>query len=300
MLRRISLYHKAGGVCQTLFGEKYPDLQIIFVFVQLVVVTSVFLDHTPVVMLILAKNKIDIEALAGVQTPEATETHTPIPHRKLVDMTRDAIGRAGFEVTEEEHALARGGLRYFGGFALTGKDISGEDRKIVLGLRNAHDKSFAASIAAGNQMMVCENLCFSSDVKLARRHTTNILSDLPRVLSSAVAKVKDHWSDMGKRIKSYQQTEVESASDLIVQLVDAKAFPARDIYKAVNEFRNPRHEEFKGGSLWTLYNSVTENLKGSDLSKLSDRTMRMQSIFDRVANPVITEEDRHSAVVLSA
>lgn len=281
-------------------SAKYSDLQIIFIFIQLVVVQSVFLGHTPAVMLILAKNKIDIEALAGVQTPEATETHTPIPHRKLVDMTRDAIGRAGFEVTEEEHALARGGLRYFGGFALTGKDISGEDRKIVLGLRNAHDKSFAASIAAGNQMMVCENLCFSSDVKLARRHTTNILSDLPRVLSSAVAKVKDHWSDMGKRIKSYQQTEVESASDLIVELVDAKAFPARDIYKAVNEFRNPRHEEFKGGSLWTLYNSVTENLKGSDLSKLSDRTMRMQSIFDRVANPVITEEDRTSAVVLSA
>jgi hypothetical protein len=263
-------------------------------------VQSVFLDHTPAVMLIYAKNKIDAEALSGVQTPEATETHTPIPHRKLVDMTREAIGRAGFEVSEEEHALARGGLRYFGGFALKGKDISGEDRKIVLGLRNAHDKSFAASIAAGNQMMVCENLCFSSDVKLARRHTTNILSDLPRVLSSAVAKVKDHWSDMAKRIESYQQTEVESASDLIVELVDAKAFPARDIYKAVNEFRNPRHEEFKGGSLWTLYNSVTENLKGSDLSKLSDRTMRMQSIFDRVANPVITEEDRASAVVLSA
>jgi len=263
-------------------------------------VQSVFLGHNPAVMLIYAKNKIDVEALANETTPEATETHTPIAHSDLVDMTRDAIGRAGFEVTEEEHALARGGLRYFGGFALKGQDISGEDRQIVLGLRNAHDKSFAASIAAGNQMMVCENLCFSSDVKLARRHTTNILSDLPRVLSSAVAKVKDHWSDMSKRIESYKETEVESASDLIVQLVDAKAFPARDIYKAVNEFRNPRHEEFKGGSLWTLYNSITENLKGSDLSKLSDRTMRMQSIFDRVANPVITEEDRTSAVVLSA
>ena len=149
-------------------------------------------------------------------------------------------------------------------------------------------------------MMVCENLCFSSDVKLARRHTTHILSDLPRVLSSAVAKVKDHWADMSKRIESYQQTEVESASDLIVQLVDARAFPARDIYKAVEEFRNPRHEEFKGGSLWTLYNSITENLKGSDLSKLSDRTMRMQSIFDKVARPIITEDDRDSALVLPA
>ena len=101
---------------------------------------------------------------------------------------------------------------------------------------------------------------------------------------------------MSKRIESYQQTEVESASDLIVQLVDAKAFPARDIYKAVNEFRNPRHEEFKGGSLWTLYNSITENLKGSDLSKLSDRTMRMQSIFDKVAQPIITEEDKALAL----
>ena len=251
-------------------------------------------------MLIYAKNKIDAEALTAVHTPEATSSHTPIPHRQLVDMTREAINRAGFEITEEEHALARGGLRYFGGFALTGQGIYGEDRKIVLGLRNAHDKSFAASIAAGNQMMVCENLCFSSDVKLARRHTTNILSDLPRVLSSAVAKVKDHWADMSKRIESYQQTEVESASDLIVQLVDARAFPARDIYKAVEEFRNPRHEEFKGGSLWTLYNSITENLKGSDLSKLSDRTMRMQSIFDKVARPIITEDDRDSALVLPA
>jgi len=254
-------------------------------------------------MLILAKNKINAEELTKVATPTATDTHTPIPHHKLVDLTRDALGRAGLEIKEEEHAIARGGLRYFGGFSLAGETIKGDDRNIVLGLRNAHDKSFAASIAVGNQMMVCENLCFSSDVKLARRHTTHIMSDLPRVLSSAIARVTAHWTDMGNRIESYKQTEVESASDLIVQLVDANAFPARDIYKAVNEFRNPRHEEFKGGSLWTLYNSITENLKGSDLTKLADRTMRMQSVFDKVANHipdlpevVISEEDKALAL----
>jgi len=254
-------------------------------------------------MLILAKNKINAEELTKVVTPTATDTHTPIPHHQLVDLTRAALGRAGLEIKEEEHAIARGGLRYFGGFSLAGETIKGDDRNIVLGLRNAHDKSFAASIAVGNQMMVCENLCFSSDVKLARRHTTHIMSDLPRVLSSAIARVTAHWTDMGNRIESYKQTEVESASDLIVQLVDANAFPARDIYKAVNEFRNPRHEEFKGGSLWTLYNSITENLKGSDLTKLADRTMRMQSVFDKVANHipnlpevVISEEDKALAL----
>ena len=235
--------------------------------------------------LIIAKNKVNVEQLANVFTPDNTESFQPIPHFGLVELTRDAIGRAGLSIVAEEHSLARGGQRYFGGFALSGLDITGSDRQIVLGLRNAHDKSFAASVCVGNRMMVCENLCFSSDIKLARRHTTNIMSDLPRVLADAVGRVVSHWNDMGNRIESYKQTEIsrDHAASLLIDLVDSKAFPAREIYNAVNEFRNPRHEEFKGGSLWTLYNSVTENLKGGDLSKLPFRTMTAQSIFDRLA-----------------
>ena len=222
--------------------------------------------------LIIAKNKVSTEQLATSFTPEGTDSFQPISHSSLVSYTRDAIERAGLSIVEEEHSLARAGQRYFGGFALTGADISGRDRQIVLGLRNAHDKSFAASVCVGNRMMVCENLCFSSDVKLARRHTTNILTDLPRVLADAVGRVVSHWNDMGNRIEAYQQTEIsrDRAADLL-------------IYNAVQEFRNPRHEEFKGGTLWTLYNSITENLKGGDLAKLPFRTMTTQSIFDRVS-----------------
>ena len=218
-------------------------------------------------------------------TPDGTDSHTPIPHFSLVDETHAALERAGLEVEQEEHALARGGLRYFGGFALKGNDIKADDRRLVLGLRNAHDKSFAASVCIGNQMMVCENLCFSSDVKLARRHTKNIVADLPRVLSSAISRVVSHWSDMGKRIDAYKSIEVAkaNAADMIIDLVDAKAFPARDVYKAVKEFETPRHDEFKGGSLWTLYNGITEHLKGGDLSKLPQRTMTVQSVFDKLA-----------------
>ena len=247
-------------------------------------------------MLILAKNKVNTEQLAEVSTPSATDTHTPIPHALLADRTRTVIDKAGLEIVEEEHAIARGGLRYFGGFSLRGEGIDGDDRSLVLGLRNAHDKSFAASVCIGNQMMVCENLCFSSDVKLARRHTVNILRDLNRVLSSAVSRVVSHWTDMGKRIESYKETELskERASDLVIDLAEMGAFPARSVYKAVQEFRNPRHEEFKGGTLWTLYNGVTEHLKGGDLSKLPQRTMTAQSVFDKLAGhtPTIVEAEQ--------
>lgn len=245
--------------------------------------------------LIIAKNKVNFEQLIGVETPAATETHTPIGHHTLVSLTRDAIAAAGLTILEEEHALHRGGLRYFGGFALTGKGIAGDDRQVVLGLRNAHDKSFAAAVCIGNRMLVCENLCFASDVKLARRHTLNIMADLPRVLADAVGRVVSHWNDMEQRIALYRETEISDslASDLVVKLVDCKAFPARDIYNAIQEFRAPRHEEFNGGSLWTLYNAITENLKGGDLSKLPFRTMTTQSIFDAVAGhrPVIEVQE---------
>lgn len=90
---------------------------------------------------------------------------------------------------------------------------------------------------------------------------------------------------MGKRIDAYKSVEVPkaNAADMVIDLVDAKAFPARDVYKAVKEFEAPSHEEFKGGSLWTLYNGITEHLKGGDLSKLPQRTMTVQSVFDKIA-----------------
>lgn len=238
--------------------------------------------------LIISKNKVSFEALLGVETPEATDSFMPIPHHTLVTMTRKAIEDAGLTIVEEEHSLSRGGLRYFGGFAVTGKGIDGEGRQVVIGLRNAHDKSFAAAICIGNRMLVCENLCFSSDVKLARRHTLNILTDLPRVLADAVARVVSHWNDMTQRIDRYKATPItnEQAENLLVKLLDAKALPARDFYNTVLEFRKPRHAEFEGNHLWNLYNAVTESLKTGDLTKLPYRTMTMQSIFDPAAHHV--------------
>lgn len=236
----------------------------------------------------MSKNRVDFESLMGVETPEATDSHMPIPHHSLVEVTRKAIADAGLTILEEEHGLARGGLRYFGGFALTGKGIEGEDRQVVLGLRNSHDKAFAAAICIGNRMIVCDNLSFCSDVKLARRHTLNILADLPRVIADAVARVVSHWQDMGRRIEAYKATEIteSQASDSLVRLVDCKAIPKSKLYDVLVEFRKPRHDEFAGGNLWNLYNACTEFLKGSDQSLLPFRTMTIHSQLDPIAHHV--------------
>ena len=122
------------------------------------------------------------------------------------------------------------------------------------------------------------------------------------MLAKAISRIRSSWADMGQRIEAYKVAEIspEVASNLAVDLAECKALPERDVYKTVKEFRDPRHPEFRGNTLWNLYNAVTENLKGGDLSKLPERTMKMQSIFDGVAghqSQVIVEAEE---VVLPA
>lgn len=254
--------------------------------------------------LLIAKNKVTADELLTVATPASTDSFTPIGHAYLVDQMREAVARAGYGIKDEEHALARMGQRYFGGFVITGKNLDATDRQLVVGLRNAHDKSFAASVCIGNRMLVCENLCFSSDIKLARRHTTNIMRDIPRVLSEAVGRLISHFTDMTNRIESYKTIELDDneAAGLIVQLADAGALPAREVYPTMQQFRTPNHPEFAGRSLWSLYNGVTECLKGGDLSKLPARTMMTQSIFDARGGhrPIIEAQIDASELVMEA
>ena len=275
--------------------------------------------------LVLGKNHCTREELAKCHTPASTDRFVPIPHLELANLVADSLETAGFEIEEEDHVTARDGLRYFGGFAISKKDLAGEGRRIVAGLRNSCDKSFAAAICIGNQMLVCENMCFSAEKQLARRHTKNIRRDLPAVITNVIASLITEWSEMSERIKIYQDCEIteEQACELAVRLVDAKALPKQKLYGVVELWRNPdiaaesmidrslfevkvdpsgvavdEFDEYafsqavaakaselvsafgESETLWGLYNAVTQELKGSDIHKLPNRTMALQSLFD--------------------
>lgn len=236
-------------------------------------------------MHIIASNKISFEQLSTLPTLAPTPSHTPVPHAALVTSARSAIGAAGFEIVQEQHATNRDGLRYFGGFALRGPDITSTERELVLGLRNSHDKSFAAAVCIGTSMLVCENLCFSSTVRLDRKHTSRIERDLPAVFSRAMGRLIPAWTEHGDRLTRYKNTGLteQQAAHLVVTLAEFGALGIRDILPTLKEFRAPRHPEFAGSTLFNLYNAATEALKGSDLAKLPSRTQCIQTQFDGFA-----------------
>jgi hypothetical protein len=65
---------------------------------------------------------------------------------------------------------------------------------------NSHDKTFPAGIIAGSCVFICVNLAFSGKVKLARKHTIYITSDLPRLVQGVVARLMERWHHQDTRL----------------------------------------------------------------------------------------------------
>ena len=114
---------------------------------------------------------------------------------------------------------------------------------------------------------------FSGEVKLARKHTTHIARDLPRLVQSAIGKLMDRWHHQDTRLSIYKLTEIEdrTAHDLIVRATDVGVCPNKLIPRVLHEWREPRHEAFKPRNAWSLFNAFTEVLKGN-LVELPRRT----------------------------
>ena len=123
------------------------------------------------------------------------------------------------------------------------------------------------------------------------------------MLDNIVSKIATDQVNSTARFDAYKRTEInnEAASNLVYELAEIDAIPQRSVFNVINEFRNQRHVEFKGRHLWNLHNSITENLKGSDLTKIGNRTMKAQARFDSIADfkALDFNNEKESEIVLA-
>jgi len=230
-----------------------------------------------------------LDDVANTATPAATETHYPIPHVELIDRTRDRLRENGIEVLAEQHALNESGERYFG---LMQTDIGGSDGDYttVVGLRNSHDKSFAAGLVAGSGVFVCDNLSFHGEISVSRVHTRHVLSDLEGLLDNGVGALRGMAIQQEKRVVAYKDAELDNSTmhDLIFRAAVGGAVTKSRMLDVRNEFLKPRHDEFGDRNLWSLFNAFTEAFKprgrgGSvtAVDRLAMQSRRLHGVFDR-------------------
>ncbi len=222
---------------------------------------------------------IEMEQLRNVVTPEATPTWTPVAHDALVDSVKGALVSSGANIVKEEHALYRDGARYFGLLHLSENNDGGNT---VIGIRNSHDKTFPAGLSLGNHVFVCDNLSFSGDVTVARKHTRFIARDLDRLIYFAVGKLADLRQKQLVRFAAYKGRELSDLEvhDLIIRALLAHIISGEAVTKVVGEWRKPAHDEFAPRNVWSLFNDFTEVLKGIAPQAAVKRTMTLHGLLD--------------------
>src|SRR5882724_10291663 len=98
--------------------------------------------------------KISRYDLIGLPTPEATRTHQPVPHHRIVNALIETLSFRNIRVVRDEYAVSRDAMRMFGVL-----DLSTEWNQVrfSIGLRNANDKSMTLGLTVGYRVFVCDN-----------------------------------------------------------------------------------------------------------------------------------------------
>lgn len=238
---------------------------------------------------------ISRDALAAIPCPAATETWHPISHIHLVLEVERALANSGMKIVSEAYGVTDENARMFGLLQVARQDVAEpNDYAYVIGLRGAIDKSLSRGLAVGSSVFVCDNMAFSSEIVMHRKQTINILRDLPVMVDTAIGQLHQRWNDQGRRIDTYKATGIgnKDAAYLLMEMA-GDVFPAQKLTDIYQEFKTPRHPEFSGGSLWGLFNAVTEYLKPRAESKASGlwtmpaRTGRLHKVCDDFAGLTI-------------
>jgi hypothetical protein len=234
---------------------------------------------------------VDRSGLEQVPTPPPLGRWCPISHMGLVTELEKALVPHNMKIVNEVFKLDKAGQRMFGMLQVSNCKVD-NDFSFVVGLRNAHDKKLRAGLSVGMGVAVCSNLSFRGEIVIGRKHTTEILADLPNLMQGAIAQLAQKWDIQTGIVETYKNVDISISQghDILIECAKADVFPKTHLLDVINEFEAPSHPEFADRNLWSLFNSVTEMLKprqdstGGTLWMLPDRTATLHNICDKVAS----------------
>ncbi len=220
--------------------------------------------------------------LAAVPVPEPTESYHPVPYGRFIEEVELHVPRFGLVVRSAQFALAREGSQMFG--VLTcGNGAPDRDYALCIGVRNSYDRSLAVGLTLGSRVFCCDNLAFSGEVTMHRKHTVNVFRDLPDLIYRMLSQVAAMRERTDREIAAMKGREIPApqAHHLMVEAIRSNVLPASRLPKVLEAWEEPRHPEFAARTAWSLFNAFTEVAKASGPRAQMEGSLRLSSLFRR-------------------
>lgn len=220
--------------------------------------------------------------LASVPIPDSTESYHPVPYHRFIEEVELHVPRFGLSVRSAMFALAREGGQMFG--VLTCSNCTPDrDYALAIGVRNSYDRSLAVGLTLGSRVFCCDNLAFSGEVTMHRKHTVNVFRDLPDLIYRMLSQVASMRQRTDGEIAAMKGREVGAvlAHHLMVEAVRSDVLPSSRLPKVIEAWEHPHHPEFAARTAWSLFNAFTEVQKTASPRLQMEGSLRLSAVFRR-------------------
>ncbi|MDP3726282.1 MAG: hypothetical protein Q8R36_03745 [bacterium] len=210
------------------------------------------------------KPTISREELASFPTPLGTDTHRPIPHAQVIGTLIETLGFRHIGVHRDEYAISKDGNKMFGILDL---EMTVNGCRLVLGIRNSHDKTMRLSLAVGYRVLVSENLAFHRQfVPLLAKHSKHF--SLQNAVSIGVDETQRNFDPMMRTVETLRGLQItdELAKILIYRaFIEGELAAPKHLGTLVHQyyFHSP-YEEFVPRTMWSLLNAFTGSFQVID------------------------------------
>jgi hypothetical protein len=220
-----------------------------------------------------------------VEAPPPTSSWFPLRHGQVLSTVEETLGNAGFAITRSQFALSQDDARFFGTLDLATPIIDGV--AMTVGVRNSTDKTFPIGLCAGNRVFVCDNLAFSAEIYVAKKHTRFGELRFHEGIATAIGSLRQYQDVEARRIVDYRERKVDEteAAACLLHGFEQGILTTRTLPQAIEEWRKPALEDFQPRTAWSLFNAFTSALKErqSNPAQFAALTMRVYRLLDRPA-----------------
>lgn len=246
-------------------------------------VTSMLVNHCGAV-------QVNAAELATIEPPTPTRSWFPLAHRTVLDSVCSTLSGAGFAIVRSRLSVSHGGARFFGTLDLATSISDGVS--LAIGIRNSNDQSFPIGFCCGQRVFVCDNLAFTSEIVVSKKHTRFGQERYLEGLARAVASLDQYLRSAAKWIERMQQHKLghDVANSLLLQAYEEKIVGLRLLPQVIEEWRRPQREEYRPRTAYSLFNCFTDVFGRERQSRFPAESALVTMRLAKLLTPHVTNE----------
>src|SRR5947209_11538363 len=161
--------------------------------------------------------EVSREELSSVPCPVAVGRWRPVAHADVLARAEQSLIDAGYGVERMNLALSQDKARFFGTLTLRAPLADGVN--LAVGIRSSIDKSLSLQWCCGSRVFVCDNLAFTSETVISRKHTTFGIERYHEAIANVVSGLEDYREYEANRIRQMKHRLVsdEQAESVLLR-----------------------------------------------------------------------------------